>query len=112
MLRATKAATASAWRPSPSSASFALHPLTLCARAGDAASGGGGLIFTKLRSAVLATAVALSCASVYPSNVVLLVAPNYMLYAVCFFALRMCQATRSRLAVMSPDPPCPLFPRG
>ncbi|KAG8073496.1 hypothetical protein GUJ93_ZPchr0006g45224 [Zizania palustris] len=54
----------------------------------DAASGDGGLTFAELRSAVLATAVALSSrAGVRPGDAVLILAPNCMLYPVCFFAV-------------------------
>ncbi|KAL5217338.1 hypothetical protein ABZP36_018022 [Zizania latifolia] len=54
----------------------------------DAASGSGALTFAELRSAVLATAVALSSrAGVRPGDAVLLLAPNCMLYPVCFFAV-------------------------
>ncbi|KAL5224041.1 hypothetical protein ABZP36_010680 [Zizania latifolia] len=80
----------------------------------DAASGGGGLIFAKLRSTILATAVALSsCAGVRPNDAVLLVTPNYMLYLVCFFTSANVPShpISPRLAVMSLDPPRPLLPR-
>jgi len=53
----------------------------------DAASG-QALTFSALRSAVLTTAVALaSRAGVRPGDVVLLLAPNCVLYPVCFFAV-------------------------
>uniref|UniRef100_A0A0D9VPN8 4-coumarate--CoA ligase n=1 Tax=Leersia perrieri TaxID=77586 RepID=A0A0D9VPN8_9ORYZ len=54
----------------------------------DAAPGGAALTFAELRSAVLATAVALSSrAGVRPGDAVLLIAPNCVLYPVCFFAV-------------------------
>ncbi|KAL6645485.1 hypothetical protein ACP70R_017093 [Stipagrostis hirtigluma subsp. patula] len=53
----------------------------------DAATG-RALTFAELRSAVLATAVALSSrAGVRPGDVVLLLAPNCVLYPICFFAV-------------------------
>ncbi|RLN38922.1 hypothetical protein C2845_PM01G03370 [Panicum miliaceum] len=53
----------------------------------DAATG-QALTFSALRSAVLTTAVALaSRAGVRPGDVVLLLAPNCVLYPVCFFAV-------------------------
>ncbi|TVU46367.1 hypothetical protein EJB05_05896, partial [Eragrostis curvula] len=53
----------------------------------DAATG-RGLTFEALRSAVLATAVALSSREqVRPGDVVLLLAPNCVLYPVCFLAV-------------------------
>ncbi|PUZ42806.1 hypothetical protein GQ55_9G611000 [Panicum hallii var. hallii] len=53
----------------------------------DAATG-QALTFSALRSAVLSTAVALaSRAGVRPGDVVLLIAPNCVLYPVCFFAV-------------------------
>jgi 4-coumarate--CoA ligase len=49
---------------------------------------GQALTFSALRSAVLNTAVALaSRAGVRPGDVVLLIAPNCVLYPVCFFAV-------------------------
>lgn len=54
----------------------------------DAAAGGRALTFAELRSAVLSTAVALSSrAGVRPGDAVLLLAPNCVLYPVCFFAV-------------------------
>ncbi|CAL4937682.1 unnamed protein product [Urochloa decumbens] len=53
----------------------------------DAATG-QSLTFAAVRSAVLATAVALSSrAGVRPGDVVLILAPNCVLYPVCFFAV-------------------------
>jgi 4-coumarate--CoA ligase len=53
----------------------------------DAATG-QALTFAEFRSAVLATAVALSSrAGVRPGDVVLIVAPNCVLYPICFFAV-------------------------
>ncbi|KAG2554703.1 4-coumarate--CoA ligase-like 1 [Panicum virgatum] len=53
----------------------------------DAATG-QALTFSALRSAILTTAVALaSRAGVRPGDVVLLLAPNCVLYPVCFFAV-------------------------
>uniref|UniRef100_A0A0E0CVB1 4-coumarate--CoA ligase n=1 Tax=Oryza meridionalis TaxID=40149 RepID=A0A0E0CVB1_9ORYZ len=54
----------------------------------DAAAGGRALTFAELRSAVFSTAVALSSrAGVRPGDAVLLLAPNCVLYPVCFFAV-------------------------
>ncbi|XP_040378659.1 4-coumarate--CoA ligase-like 1 [Oryza brachyantha] len=54
----------------------------------DAAPGGRALTFADLRSAVLTTAAALSSrAGVRPGDAVLILAPNSVLYPVCFFAV-------------------------
>uniref|UniRef100_K4ALV4 4-coumarate--CoA ligase n=1 Tax=Setaria italica TaxID=4555 RepID=K4ALV4_SETIT len=68
--------------PIPSDPALSLSDLAL-----DAATG-RALTFEALRSAVLATAAALSSrARVHRGNVVLLLAPNCVLYPVCFLAV-------------------------
>ncbi|RCV42049.1 LOW QUALITY PROTEIN: hypothetical protein SETIT_9G184000v2 [Setaria italica] len=73
--------------PALSLSDLARPPPHLRTRAMDAATG-RALTFEALRSAVLATAAALSSrARVHRGNVVLLLAPNCVLYPVCFLAV-------------------------